>query len=199
MQKREKILAGLLLGFLFLWQIRPTLYNMFIEPIDSRNSDIRLLSKSISASEDKEFELIQAKAKLNRAKFRSFPPNPLTAQRMYQSWLTDLSADVGFIDPKIVPENRSARSNTYVAIDVRVETKAKFEQLAKFLFLFYESGLLHKIQSLNVTSPAHVGNPVLDIEFVAQGLSLPDASVREEYCHVFQSPNRSIPSPRQFD
>lgn len=179
MQQREKILAGLLLGVLFLWQIRPTLYNMFVEPVSSRNSDIKLLKKSISASEDKEFELIQAKAKLNRAKFRSFPPNPLTAQRMYQSWLTDLTADVGFIDPKIVPENRSARSSTYVAIDVRVETKTKFDQLAQFLFLFYESGLLHKIHSLSITSPAHVGDPLLDIEFVAQGLSLPGAAARE--------------------
>lgn len=179
MQQREKILAGLLLGVVVIWQVRSTLHATFVAPLEDRQSKIDMLKGSIKASGDREFDLIQATAKLATAKKHCFPPDPLTAQRMYQSWLTDLAADVGFSNPKIIPQKRTPKGNTYQAIDVRVETRATIEQLAEFLFLFCESGLLHRINNLVVTSPSHTGNPLLEVEFVAQGLSFPNASPRD--------------------
>lgn len=182
MQNREKILGMVLLTTVLLWQAGPVLHNWFIAPIDERLGQIKTIKKRLRKQEDFEFELIQAKSAVKRAERQSLPPNPLDAQRLYQSWLTDLAQLSHLRDPQVRPSRRSAQGDFYVAVQVDLQAEGTYEQLTQFLFCFYRADLLHHLVRLNVESTASQGDPLLNISLTAEGLSLRNAVARK---HLF--------------
>jgi len=179
MQNREKYLAIILLSTVVLWQAGPMLHNWFIAPIEARLGQIKTIKKRLRKNEDFEFELIRAKSTVKNAEWQSLPPNSLDAQRMYQSWLTDMAQLAELNNIQVKPSRRNAQGQFYVAVQVELEAEGTYHQLTQFLYSFYRSDLLQRIVRLNVESTSSQGDPILNIALTAEGLSLRDAKPRK--------------------
>ena len=105
----------------------------------------------------------------------------LNAQRQYVEWLTDLSQLCGFEGLKVTqaPGGTAAKGNVYISVVGKVEAEAHYEQLVKFLDLFYRTKLLHRISKLHVSRQRCLRETrVLKVSFEAEGLALVDAPSR---------------------
>ncbi|MCA9000174.1 MAG: putative Ig domain-containing protein, partial [Planctomycetaceae bacterium] len=179
MQQREKILAGVLGASLVGWLGLPMLEDQFLAPLN----ELELRETQVQESIDKKFaqrKALSAKdAELTGWKGISLPPDPLDAQRLYQEWLINIAQQCGFEQPmKVTLERRIPQGETYVTIPIKLETKAKLQELALFLERFHSVDLLHRIASLQVTSPASEGDPELTVVLVAEGASMTNAESR---------------------
>ena len=178
MQDREKKLAAGLGVVLVVAFVVPTFEGWFLQPItDAKNSLVAARTK-VDELTKSENELKLAKLNLEDWQYESLPPNRFTAQREYQEWLMDLARMSGLESPVPTLGNVSNSGRTFVEIPVTIEARATFEQLARFLYHFERVALLHRVQSLDVKSPASIGNPRLDVRIDARGLSLIDAPER---------------------
>lgn len=173
MQLREKILAGGLVAAIVIWQLRPMFVDMFMEPLTLEQDRISNLNKQIKDYEVEEFQLMRANSDIGKAKQRSLPSNPLDAQRLYQRWITDLVNQFEFQDPKITPDRRVNKKNTFVQIRVAVEARATMTQLKNFLEFFHQVDLLHRIATLNIESQGVYPESTLAFSMIAEGLSFP--------------------------
>ena len=179
MNLREKILAGVGGAVIFGWWISPTLYSFFLEPFDRAQFEITNLSSDIKKLQDKEMELIKATSRTKDAKTISLPPDPIDAQRLYQRWLTELANLADFKDVSVVPKRRTTKGDIYTSVQVSIDAKAGFVEVSKFLELFEQADLLHRVSELNLTSNSASDDSPLTVHVVAEGLSLPKAVARE--------------------
>lgn len=170
MQQREKILllvvAGALLGGLGL----PQLSGVFLAPIEESQRRLQSVKKNLASKAKDVLRVKQAGQSLKLWRSRSLPPNPLDAQRLFQTWLTDLAQMSQFTDVKVSPGRRNAKGKVYTGVLVLLEGKTKLSQLSRFLYHFYRTDLSHRILSLTVRSTGSRGDPVLEVSLTAEGL-----------------------------
>lgn len=183
MQPREKKLAGVLAAAIGVWFVWGVLDDWILAPINNQEGLLQAMQLQLEEREGKQLALFEARSRLNDWRFSSLPPNPLTAQREYQEWLMDLAVMSGFTEPRpeLGPRRTLPRSNFY-QIPVTVTGRATLAQVARFLYHFERVDLLHRIDSLDLVSPASDGNPLLNVKLTAVGLSLPEAAERQ---HLF--------------
>ena len=186
MQRREQIILGVLLATVVIWQGGGWVASAIFEPFQTRSETLARLKKSVKEKEDQELMLVRAKKSLADAKLISLPPDAgkskrpgaLNAQRLYLEWVTDLAQLCEIEDPKVTPDQRMLRGNDFVSVAVKLEMDARYEQLVRFLDLFYRTNLLHRITSLHVTTKEFEGDPFLKVTLQAEGLALVDAPPR---------------------
>ncbi|MCA9109274.1 MAG: cadherin repeat domain-containing protein [Planctomycetaceae bacterium] len=189
MQAREKKLALILGGAVAVWLVLPAFEGWFLQPVTQRRGLLEVARSQLTQREEQQLELQTARARLRDWQYESLPPNQLTAQREYQEWLMNLATMSGFESATPTLGRRTPRGTTYVQIPVTIEAKATLEQLTRFLYHCERVALVHRIDSLEVSSPQSDGNPQLEVTLTAIGLSLPDA---EERRYLF--PRTSITS-----
>lgn len=189
MQRREQYLLAGLLGFVVLWQGGGWLMSALFDPFETRGAELSRLQKAVTEKEDKMLLLARANKSLREWQAISLPPDDtakskqpsvLNAQRLYMQWLTDLSQICGFEGLKVSTGGGEARKgNIYLPVVVKVEAEARYEQLVRFLDLFYRTDLLHRVTSLHVsTKGVSEGDPPLTISLDAEGLALLDCPPR---------------------
>ena len=100
-------------------------------------------------------------------------------QRLYQEWLTDLAHHCGIDNAKVTPGITRAIQDVYVTAQVRLNMEATYSQLCQFLARLEQADLLHRIETCQVQSSNHRGNPLLDVTLVAEGVALQDAPQRD--------------------
>ncbi|MCH8142849.1 MAG: hypothetical protein IH908_14765, partial [Proteobacteria bacterium] len=95
---------------------------------------------------------------------------------------TKLAQDAGFAKPtlKVTPGSISRKGKVYVAVPVTLAGEAKLEDLCKFLFLFHEMNLPHRIVSIRMDTSQHTGDPALKVNLTAEALVFPDAISRRD-------------------
>lgn len=178
MQRREKILAIILLAVVAGYQIVPSLWNAWNGPLEERRTQLALVQSSLDEKLDKQLAISRANARIRDAKARSLPPDPFTAQRVYQQWLTDLAMMTQFGKLAIVPSRRTDKRDVYSAVQVTVSGEATLDQVCRFLYLFHRTDLAHRIVKLDLESLANQGNPLLEVNLTAEGLAIVDAPPR---------------------
>ncbi len=186
MQRREQIILGVLLATVVTWQGGGWVASAVLDPFQTRSDTLARLKKSVKEKEDQELMLVRAKKSLADAKLISLPPDPgkskrpdaLNAQRLYLEWVTDLAQLCEIEDPKVTPDQRIVRGNDFVSVAVKLEMDARYEQLVRFLDLFYRTNLLHRVTSLHVSTKEFEGDPFLRVTLQAEGLALIDAPPR---------------------
>ena len=186
MQRREQIILGVLLATVVTWQGGGWVASAVLDPFQTRSDTLARLKKSVKEKEDQELMLVRAKKSLADAKLISLPPDAgkskrpdaLNAQRLYLEWVTDLAQFCEIEDPKVTPDQRMLKGNDFVSVAVKLEMDARYEQLVRFLDLFYRTNLLHRITSMHVSTKEFEGDPFLKVTLQAEGLALIDAPPR---------------------
>ncbi len=172
MKRSEMILAG---GFLLVvvgYLVGPSLLDLVT------GSGQRLETRKLALKR----ELAQLK-KLNLWKHQSLArPEANSADRaeeQYRNWVWSLAESIGkFEELNVTPgsRGRSRRSRDVVPVQVQLTCLARFGDIQKFLYHFYQADLLHRVVSLRMKSKSQDHDPQLEVVLVAEGLSLPYAA-----------------------
>lgn len=181
MQRREQILLAGLLGAVVIWQMSGFVSSVVFGPFETRREDYQRLQKAVSQKNDTLMMLVKAKKSLADWKSRSLPPDDdkntkqptaYDAGRLYLQWLTDLAQLCDFESLKVTPGGQTPKGGIYISVIVKLDAEVRYDQLARFLDLFYRTQLLHRISKLNVSTKVFEGDPTLTVHLDAEGLVL---------------------------
>lgn len=187
MQNREKYLAVGLLAFVLLWQGSGWAYSIAFGPFESRALERERLQRLVKDKSDKELTLVKSQKALKELKAISLPPDGSAkskqphasrAHDLYSQWLNDLAELCEFDHPVTTPTVENIKDKVYISVTVRLTAEARYEQLVKFLDLFYRTRLLHRITMLNIGTKVFEGDPPLSIVLEAEGVALIDTPPR---------------------
>jgi hypothetical protein len=190
MQPRERNLAIGFLAVILLWQGGGAVFGWVFGPFSERYRERKTLQDKVAERTREQLALVQAQARLSKARQRGLPPDPGAAtakkptardgQRLYQEWLTHLTAIAGWENVKVRPlPTGLARGNVYISVPITIEAEARYSQLARFLDLFHQTDLLHRISKLHVVSSESDGDPFLRVNIDAEALALTKAPHRK--------------------
>lgn len=173
MQTREKLLAGAFAAVIGIGWVVPGIWSAVRAPVTERETTLRSLKRRVDTKENDEMKTMAAIKKIADWKKRALPEDALTAQRIYQAWLTRLADEAGWSNLDVVP-GRTRAIGPGTSVSVAVDGIATAEQLATFLDRFEASGLLHSIERSNFVSDSVSPDAKLEVSITATALSLPD-------------------------
>jgi hypothetical protein len=179
MRQSEKILLAILVLGLLAWQGGRLVNRLLFDPIRRSRAELARLDEQIAEQKDQAAEFSGVESRLQRWRERSLPPEPLTAQRLYQRWLTDLAHDCGFESLRVFPDQVRRKSDACTGVVVSVDASARLSQLCLFLSRFYRTDLAQQITLLSIDSTQDRGDPILRVTIMAEGLSMRDAPQRQ--------------------
>ena len=179
-QKRTKILAGGLTLVILVFLLRSKVDGWLRGPILKLQTEVAAAETSAVTLEAEEIQLKVAQRNLEDWKVISLPPDVDIAQRLYREWVQALAEECGFSRIEVVPASKSTQNEfSTVTVEVR-RAENDLQGLTRFLYLFDQADLLHRISSLTVDSPSPKGNPRLTISFTAEGMSADGAEDHQE-------------------
>lgn len=177
MQPRERLLATLLAATAAVTIAYYALLPMVTGPLQDRDATIKSTETIVRGLEDKELQLLSAMRTLSRFRNESLPPNPFDAQREYSEWLMDLALLCNWRDPKIQLGSRTPRGAATM-VPITIKGQATLEDVNRLLQRLESAALLQRVVDLELESPAFDGNPLLDVELIAEGVAMQDANPR---------------------
>ncbi|HUG18905.1 MAG TPA: hypothetical protein VMM56_07985, partial [Planctomycetaceae bacterium] len=186
-QREQKLafLAGAVLLAIVGWK---GLDAWILKPVREQKNEIERLASDVDKLEYEERELLAARANLKYAQDLSLPDDPLLAQRIYQEWLTELANAFDFRNLEVKPGPRSSKNKIYTSVKVSLGASATHEQLSRFLYVFENAAVLHRISSLHLDCKEHRGNPLIEIALDAEALSMPGSLDRDSIFPRFKLP-----------
>lgn len=179
MRRSEKTLLAIFLLVVLAWQGERLVNRSIVVPIQRGHARLAELDQELAEQDRQTASLQRVADDLAAWRRRSLPPDPFTAQRLYQQWLTDLAQDCGFRAPKVFPDRVSPKHDACLGVMVSIDAEATLSQLCLFLSRFYRTDLAQQIVALNIDSTQDQGDPVLRVTILAEGLSLPTAEPRQ--------------------
>ena len=176
--RSKKLLIGLL-GALGVYVALPLFENSILAPVTNRKSEISNLDSVLGRNGKRVDELLAGSKRIKELNAQSLPANELTAMRVYQSWVTDLAflSDMQSID--VTPGRKIQKRGVYSAVQVTLKAEATFENVVRFLYHFSRTNLKQRIVELDLESEDNEGNPILDVNIIAEGMALEDGGVRD--------------------
>ena len=179
-QKRKKILVGGLALVILVFLLRSKVDGWLRGPILKLQREVAAAETSAVTLEANEIQLKVAQRNLEDWKHISLPPDVDIAQRLYREWVQALAEECGFSRIEVVPASKSTQKEySTVAVEVR-RAETDLQGLTRFLYLFDQADLLHRISALTIDSPSPKGNPRLTISFTAEGMSADGAEDHQE-------------------
>jgi len=181
-QKRTKLLAAGLGAVVAVYFGRSVVTNWVMGPIRDLERKVATAEAQAEKLADQEIQLNVAQRNLKDWKAISLPGDLDSAQRLYREWVFDLARQCGFSGSgfEVIPGARSAQKefNT-VAVEIK-KAEVDLQGLARFLYLFDQSALLHRISGMKVDSPGAQGNPRLAVTLTVEGMSVTGTENRAE-------------------
>ena len=168
--KRTKILAATLAGVLGFMFIRPD--RVLTKPIAEAKDALDTANSDFDREYEKQGELVRAKKRIATSRSVSLPPKISDAQRLYQTWVTNLAEQCKFTQLKVTPGRTENRPGQYLTVNVDVEAETDLEGLSRFLFLFEKADLMHRVATLDIESTGSQDNPRMEITLTAEGMSV---------------------------
>ncbi|MBI3862595.1 MAG: hypothetical protein HY290_11950 [Planctomycetia bacterium] len=149
MNQREKLLAGGLLAVVGIWQGSVQYQHFVVAPVAERQTDIDARSERISKKE-------------------------------IENWLFDLATKAKLSDIAVTakPTGAVAKGDTYTVVSADLTAQGTLPKIRDFLYDFRNSGLLHRVAKLTLTSPQPTGDPTIQLKMTVEGLSLKEAPAR---------------------
>lgn len=180
LDKRQKMLVGAFVGVLVLWQGSGALWGIFFGPFDLRNIQMTALNVQLKKKQDAKHQLDLTERRTRSWERRSLPPNPVVASTLYHHWVLDLAEKHKLTKLSVTPKRLSTgvSNPVFTRIPVSVTAECKMDQLCQFLFDFYRTDLLHKVNHLGVESSDNRDNPTLKVSLELEGVSLASAKNR---------------------
>jgi len=179
-QTRKKVLVGGLAAVILVFLLRSKVDEWVRGPIRKLQSEVAAAEASAEALTAEGIQLDVAKRNLDDWKAISLPPDVDSAQRLYREWIQALTEKCGFSRVSVIPASKSTQKEfSTVAVEVR-RAETDLEGLTRFLYLFDQADLLHRISAMTIDSPSPKGNPRLEVSFTAEGMSATGAEDRTE-------------------
>ena len=179
-QKRTKILAGGLVAVILVFVLRTRVDNWLRGPIRALQNEITAAERSAETLQADEIRLEVAKRNLNDWQDVSLPPDVDDAQRLYREWIQMLAEESGFSRIDVIPASKSSQKEfSTVAVEVR-RAETDLQGLTKFLFLFDQANLMHRISAMTINCDSPRGNPRLQISLTAEGMSVAGTEDHQE-------------------
>ena len=180
--KRTKILGGILLAVLGFMAIRPD--KALVEPIQDAQRQLSNAEEDFEREDLERMQLLVARENISQGRATSLPYSISDAQRLYQTWITNLAEQCDFARLVVSPGNATPVRGQLITVDVDVEAETDLEGLSRFLHLHDQANLMHRIVDIEIESSGAQNNPRMEITLKAQGMS------------VFGSPDRADVFPR---
>lgn len=130
------------------------------------NTDIKKARTDLKTAK----ELVE---RLDEWREESLPGKIDVAQATYRSWLLDQATTAGFLSPSVEAGSVTSRKGQFQVLSFSLRGKGRLENVTKFLYEFYQTKLLHQIQTLNLTPLGRTGD--LDVSVTVHAVALPDA------------------------
>jgi len=181
-QKRTKLLAAGLGAVVAVYFGRSVVTNWVMGPIRDLERKVTTAEAQSEKLADQEIQLNVAQRNLKDWKAISLPGDLDSAQRLYREWVFDLARQCGFSGSgfEVIPGARSAQKEySTVAVEIK-KAEVDLQGLARFLYLFDQSALLHRISGMKVDSPGAQGNPRLAVTLTVEGMSVTGTENRAE-------------------
>ncbi len=176
MKKREKTLA-IAVGVLAAFYVGSWLFHNALEgPLEAKRKTITRLNRDI---EKKEAKLVRARRtakELAEWNAQSLPSDLGQAPGLYRTWLDLVCKRVGFDDLNVGSSDPVGRKGSYAKLVFTVRGYVTLAQLVEFLWEFYSTDHLHKIQKLDITPTK---DNQLDLSIAIEALALPEADRKE--------------------
>ena len=168
--KRTKVLAGALAVVMGFGFIRPD--QKIMEPIREAENARRIAAEKLAKASDDMLLVTAAEFNLEQAQFISLPPSPTDALRVYQKWITNLAEQCKFSALKISPGRIDQRADRFLTVNVQLDGEISLEGFSRFMFLFDQADVKHRITSLDISSTGTSGSPRMEVTLTAQGMSV---------------------------
>ena len=180
-KRQNMLLAGLgVVAMVFFG--RSTVDGWVMKPIRDLQTKVRSAESEAETLNASKLALHRAQTNVENWKSTSLPPNIDDAQRLYREWIYGLTRQCGFSGPgfEVVASGR-APLQEYLTVSVEVKkAETDLQGLARFLYLFDHSDILHRISAMTIDSPGATGNPRLSVSFTAEGMSIDGTNDKRE-------------------
>lgn len=160
------ILLGSAVGLYLCYDLADRFY---FQPLENETRQTAGLEKRLK---DSRLQLKKLENKIPQKEIfeqRSLPSNPEIATSLYQAWLLNLVTRLGLGNPT-VDSTSPIDDGDLARLQFSIKGKASLKQLTEFLFEFYRTGNLQKINQITL-SPTTKGER-LDIQISIETLAL---------------------------
>ena len=179
MKSREKYLAIGLLVVIIGYFGSAGLSDWLFKPFKDKEQQIANLRSDLEAVDARQGALLKAASQMAVWKKEGLVFDPLVAQRMYQSWLTDLSDDCGWKNVTVTPGNtKLVADKTAIAVSIVVEGEATLGSLARFVSMFEGAELFHRIERLDIKPSSKEPNAPMKVMLTAEAMAINGAKRR---------------------
>ena len=172
METREKYLAVGLGVVLAVYAGRSILAPLVQGPIVDRERQLAIAERRLDTAEAEELETLAATQTLSGQAERAIGTDPLTAQRRYLAWLTDLADVCGWTDVQLRPGRISSINPQSSRVGVTMTGQATWEQLTDFLSRYEAADLLHGLTRLETTAGDGRAETPLGVELTSMGITV---------------------------
>ncbi|MFM7059261.1 MAG: putative Ig domain-containing protein [Planctomycetota bacterium] len=206
-KQRTKLLGIGLAVVVAVWAGRSTVSDWIFGPIRKLEKELQTATAENERLNDEDIQLTAAQRNLQDWRDNSLPSNIDDAQRLYREWLFELARQCGFSGSgfEVTPGSRSAQKEfSTISVDVK-KAEVDLNGLARFLYLFDQAAMMHRISALKIDSPGAQGNPRLVVSFSAEGMSVSGSEDRRELlprtplaAHLTESATALKPTPSEL-
>ena len=179
MKTREKYLAAGLLIAVIGYFGSAGLSEWFFKPFHDREQSIVGLESNLAEVDKKQADLLKAISEMSEWKRKGLIFDALTAQRLYQSWLTDLADDCGWKNVTVTPgNNKLVADKAAIAVSVVVEGDASLGSLARFMSMFEGAELFHRVERLDIKPSSKEPGAPMKVTLTAEAMAIEGAKRR---------------------
>ena len=153
MKKREKILAGIILGMLGVFVLGFTLKSMFVKPLKEIDKQTAVIREKLAAINKERRDYFDAEDALKRVAQRAFAPEVNQASARSGEMITHLIARAGLNEADFtrLPVGPRRFKGAF-EIGWSVQGKGTFDQVINLLFLLQNSPQVHRIENVTLSS-----------------------------------------------
>ena len=182
---RNAIIILILFGVVFGYFGMKAYQSRYVAPRKKLADQLNQLQQQISDGTD-QLQTMERVPSANMKLFtRSFPLNPSSARTEYQLWLTQMAEFCEMTEPQ-VRVGAYQRGAGIASHKFQLRAECTLEQLYRFLYEFYWTSYLHRVDSMDVQ--AIEGSESLDVALAIEGLTMAKVNARNPYPLANQLP-----------
>lgn len=194
MKKREKILAGIVLGFVALFVLGFGAKRIFVRPVQEVDKQIALLREKLAKINNERREYFAAEDALKKVAQRTFATELNQASARSGEMITKQIALAGLSESdftRLPVGPRKLRGGSEIGWSI--QGKGSLEKIVNLIFLLQSSPQVHRIESVTLTSHEKPGE--IKVRFLYLTLVVEPAP---EFDPIELKPKLTLESPERF-